>query len=147
MGKRQSLKQWWAGEQVSIHVRGRLKMPGYINVGPDGVREFRKRLKEQHILRLPPAICIDVDLLNWLEEQKGVRRVVCYYKRHYYSASTSMIRDRGWRFDRRYNKQYALAWGAWAIDGHDAGEVQPALPMEPPSKPKPEVELPDYLMD
>jgi hypothetical protein len=126
MGKRLKVADWFVGKVVPIHVRGRVKYAGVIAVGEDGVKEFRRKTQAKHILRLPPAICIDIDLLNYLEEQKGVRRVVNYHKRHYYSASTSRIRQ-GFPVNRRYNKQVGLPMGAWTIDGREQGEVQPPL--------------------
>lgn len=145
MAKRRTVAEWWTGERCPlINVRGRYKMPGYINRGDDNVVELRKKLAREHILQVPPAICIDVDLLNYLQEEKGVRRIVCYFRRHYYAASAQAIRNRNFVIKRGYNRQFALEWAAWWVDGREAGEQQAELPL--PAKPKREIELPDYLM-
>lgn len=135
--------EWFTGEKVPIHVRGKVKIPGVVAVGEDGVKEFRRKTRSEHLLRLPPAICIDIALLNHLETKYGVRRIVSYHKRHYYSASTSRIRQ-GFIVNRGYNEQFGLAMGSWTIDGREQGEVQmPLLPVAdkaPAPAPAPEPE-------
>lgn len=86
--------------------------------------EFRKRLrKSAHMLRTPPAWCLDVQVLD-VVERMGAQCVGITDTEtgREYRATIATIRQRGFALDRGYGLQIACPLQWWARDGEPMAE-------------------------
>src|SRR4051812_364846 len=75
--------------------------------------EFQKTIHEQHFLKKPPAIAFECASLDAAEQAGATFAVItCFESRATYIALISMIRERGFSFNRGFGAQIALPLGA-----------------------------------
>lgn len=136
------LAEWYVGAEVpKVYTHGRYRMPGLVARAGDGVIEFRMRADKGDVLNKPPAIALAVDLLNYLEDRRGVVRLVVYFERRYYSASTTAFRARQWVIGSGRWQRFALEMKAWSIDGQAPGTEQTEMQFAPEPDPEPKSPL------
>lgn len=132
------LAEWYVGDEVpKVYTHGRYRMPGLTVRARDGVMEFRMRAEKGDVLTTPPAISLSIDVLNYIEDKREVRRVVVYYQRKFYSASTSAIRSRDFVFGGGRWRRCALEMKAWSVDGQAPGTEQGEMQFAPDADPEP----------
>lgn len=68
----------------------------------------------RHFLRVPPAIGIDLEILDWAErEGAGLVQVMELEAGVYYCASLSTLRSKGFPVNRGFGRQWALGLSEW----------------------------------
>ena len=128
---------WYSGIEVpKVYMNGRYRMPGYVARGADGVAEFRMRAEKADVIGNPPvAIALSISVLNYVEDKRGVKRVAIYFKRHLYTVSSAVLRNRQYVVGIGTQERFALEMSAWSIDGQAPGTGQPSLPFAPEQPP------------
>lgn len=98
-----------AGESITTHDGNRFVTVGVLY--PDGV--FRKSLKPEHILRIPPAISLQADVVEELEQCNCIRIEADVYGMGLLVVSFSTFLRESFTLERGYGLQLALPICKW----------------------------------
>ena len=109
------------GEPVKFDDGRRVVVAGYL--GRDGV--FRKRVRPEHVLRKPEAVCVQVSLLEQLEAGGCETVEVEIVGRGVFRAPVARFRTRGFPVSRGFGEQVGLGLSHW--DRADSPQLSLAL--------------------
>lgn len=86
---------------------------------------FFKTIRKKHLLKVPPAIAIDVDSLEQAE-RAGATRVEINIREtsEVFEATIAHIKKLGWEFDRGWGKQIGLSLDGGWIRRKPGGGIQ-----------------------
>jgi len=105
--------------------RTRVLLPDGRCVGVHDGTTFFRTLRDEHLLRHPPAIAVRVEVLRWLVSEGVSRAVFDFPDRGVtYSGSIALFWSRGHVLDRGHGRQRYVVLSHW----FQTSTAQPTLP-------------------